>query len=399
MSEADRAACGCPACTTGGDLEAHNDHALHREVLLVRNHLAHGRLRELVERRLANAPWNTAVVRHLDLREYDWVEPYTAVAGGAMLAYSHESLHRPEIVRFRRRIRERYRKPPSARVLLLLPCSARKPYSASRSHRRFRDAILATANPSVVHEVVVTSPLGLIPRELERFHPARDYDIPVTGDWSRDEAAIVIEDLSAFLAANRYDAVVAHLGAEAPIVDEASPDAIFSTKDHPTSEDSLVALTRTLDQVASSVRPVAKGARFAEEMSNLARFQFGDAGLGLVEGATFRGRFPDVRVLRGGQQLAMHTARGMLSLTLTGGEVLSKKDAYWVEIDDFLPVGNIFAVGVRDAAREIRPGDEVAVRHEGEVRAVGTARLGWREMKDLRRGKAVHVRHVLERPP
>src|SRR5438552_664420 len=90
MSEADRAACGCPACTTGGDLEAHNDHALHREVLLVRNHLAHGQLRELVERRLANAPWNTAVVRHLDLREYDWVEPYTAVAGGAMLAYSLE---------------------------------------------------------------------------------------------------------------------------------------------------------------------------------------------------------------------------------------------------------------------------------------------------------------------
>src|SRR5438309_1016300 len=287
----------------------------------------------------------------------------------------------------------------SARVLLLLPCAARKPYSASRSHRRFRDAILATANPSVVHEVIVTSPLGLIPRELERFHPARDYDIPVTGDWSRDEAAIVIEDLSAFLAANRYDAVVAHLGAEAPIVHEASPDAIFSAKDHPTSEDSLVALTRTLDQVASSVGPVAKGARFAEEMSNLARFQFGDAGLGLVEGATFRGRFPDVRVLRGGLQLAMHTARGMLSLTLAGGEVLSKKDAYWVEIEDFLPVGNIFAVGVRDAAHEIRPGDEVAVRHEGDVRAVGTARLAWREMKDLRRGEAVHVRHVLERPP
>src|SRR6267143_1491857 len=399
VSEADLAACGCPACTTNGDLQSHNESALHREVLLVRNHLAHGRLRELVERRLANAPWNTAVVRHLDLRGYDWVEPYAAVAGGAMLAYSHESLHRPEIVRFRRRIRERYRKPPSARILLLLPCSARKPYSASRSHRRFRDAILGSENPSVVHEVIVTSPLGLIPRELERFHPARDYDIPVTGDWSRDEAAIVIEDLSDFVVANRYDAVVAHLGAEAPIVRAALPDALLSAKDHPTSEDSLVALTRTLDQVTRSVRPVAKGARFAEEMSNIARFQFGDAGLGLVEGATFRGRFPDVRVLRGGQQVAMHTARGMLSLTLRGGEVLSKSDAYWVEIEDFLPVGNIFAVGVRDAAREIRPGDEVAVRHEGEVRAVGTARRRWREMRDLKRGEAVQVRHVAGRPP
>src|SRR5207249_10089777 len=142
---------------------------------------------------------------------------------GAMLAYSHESLHRREILRLRRRVRGRYRKPPSARVLLPLPCSARKPYSASRSHRRFRGAILASANPSVVHEVVVTSPLGLIPRELERFHPARDYDIPVTGDWSRDEAAIVIEDPSAFLAANRYDAVVAHLAAEAPVVHAALP--------------------------------------------------------------------------------------------------------------------------------------------------------------------------------
>src|SRR2546430_2647304 len=121
---------------------------------------ADGRLRELVERRLANAPWNTAVVRHLDLREYDWVEPYTAVAGGAMLAYSHESLHRPEIVRFRRRIRDRYRKPPSLRVLLLLPCSARKPHSARRSHPRVRRPVLCDGNPALVPGVHLTPPLG-----------------------------------------------------------------------------------------------------------------------------------------------------------------------------------------------------------------------------------------------
>src|SRR5438552_1980631 len=186
MEEAEPAACGCPACVAGGDLPGHNDFALHRAVLLVRNHLAHGRLRELVERRLANAPWNTAVVRHLDLRGYDLVEPYTPVAGREVLAYASESLHRPEVVRFRRRIMERYAKPPSARVLLLLPCSARKPYSASRSHRRFREAIQACKNPSVVHEVIVTSPLGLIPRELERFYPAGD----AGGDAHRTRPAV-----------------------------------------------------------------------------------------------------------------------------------------------------------------------------------------------------------------
>jgi archaeosine synthase len=399
ISEADRNACGCPACAAGEALQAHNEYALHREVLLIRNHLSHGRLRELVERRLANAPWNTVVVRHLDLRGYDVIEPYAPVAGEEMLAYAHESLHRPEIVRFRRRVRERYRKPPHARILLLLPCSARKPYSASRSHRRFRQAIMASRNPSAVHEVIVTSPLGLVPRELERFYPARAYDIPVTGDWSRDEAAIVSEDLAAYIEANPYDAIVAHLGAEAPIVQAALPDAIVSTKDHPSSDDSLAALTRTLDQVAGSAKPVGKGVRFFEEMTNIACFQFGEPGCRLVEEATFRGRFPDVRVIRNGRQVAMHTGRGLLSLTLDGGEILSPADAYWVEIEDFRPVGNVFAVGVEDAAREIRPGDEVVVRHKGEVRAVGTARLGWREMKDLERGEAVHVRHVKGPPP
>ncbi|TLZ76750.1 MAG: hypothetical protein E6K08_04920 [Methanobacteriota archaeon] len=398
-ADADRNACGCPACAASEDLRAHNEQALYREMLLVRSHLLHGRLREHVERRLANAPWNTAVVRHLDLRAYELVEPYTPVAGGAMLAYAQASLTRPEILRFRRRIRERYAKPPSARVLLLLPCSARKPYSASRSHRRFRDAIWASANPSAVHEVIVTSPLGLIPRELERFYPARAYDIPVTGDWSHDEAAIVAEDLQAYVAVNRYDAVVAHLGAEAPIVKAILPHAILTAKDRPTSDESLASLTRSLTEATGSLSRVAGGVRFAEEMSNVARFQFGDAGLGLSKGATFRGRFPDVRMIRDGRQVAMHTGRGMLSLTLEGGAILSDADAYWVEIEDFIPKGNIFAVGVADAAPEIRAGDEVVVRHRREVRAVGTARLNPREMIDLERGEAVHVRHAMPASP
>lgn len=397
VAEVDRASCECVACAGGGDLVAHNERALHREALVVRNHLAHGRLRELVEKRLANDPWNTAVLRHLDLRHQAILEESTPVSGGELLAYSHESLTRPEVVRFRRRVRERYRKPPSTRVLLLLPCSARKPYSASRSHRRFRDAILAAKNPSVVHEVVVTSPLGLIPREIERFYPARAYDIPVTGDWNRDEAAIVTEDLQAFVAANRYDALVAHLGAEAPIVSAALPQAVVPSSAHPTSDEALAALTRALDDVTASLDRVPPGGRFAEEMANLARFQFGDVGASLTDGASFRGRFPDVRIVRGGRQIAAHTERGMLSLTLEGGAILSAEDAYCVEVEDFVPKGNVFAVGVTGASRDIRVGDEVVVRHAGEVRAVGTARMTWREMVDLERGQAVHVRHVL--PP
>jgi archaeosine synthase len=398
LAEAERDACGCAACAGGEDLRAHNERALHREMLLVRNDLLHGRLRELVERRVANDPWNTAVLRHLDLRHGDLLESYTPVAGGEVLAYSHESLTRPEVVRFRARVRERYAKPASAKVLLLLPCSARKPYSSSRSHRRFREAILASGNPSVVHEVIVTSPLGLIPRELERFYPARAYDIPVTGDWSRDEAAMVSGDLGAYLATNPYDAVVAHLGAEAAIVQEAIPEAMFTAAGRPTSEESLANLTKALGEVAAPFSPVPRGRRFLEEMTNVARFQFGEPGRALVEGAEFRGRFPNVHIRKGGPQLAMFTERGMLSLTLEGGKILSAVDAYCVEIEDFRPKGNVFAVGVTGASKEIRVGDDVVVRHGADVRAVGTARLNAREMTDADRGEAVHVRHALEPP-
>lgn len=398
LGEADRAACGCMACNSGADLRAHNELALQREMLLVRNHLVHGRLRELVERRLANDPWNTAILRHLDLRHTPLLESYTPVSGGEILAYSHESLTRPEVLRFRARIRDRYSKPSSARVLLLLPCSARKPYSASRSHRKFRDAILASGNPSAVHEVIVTSPLGLIPRELERFYPARAYDIPVTGDWNRDEAAMVAEDLRSFVAANRYDAVVAHLGSEAPIVHEVLPDAVLTSVGRPTSDESLASLTKALSELTRSSRPVGRGARFAEEMANIARFQFGDAGRGLVENTEYLGRFPNVHLRQRGTQVAMHTERGMLSLTLPGGEILSRANAYCIEIEDFVPKGNIFAVGVTGASPEVRIGDDVVVRHGSEVRAVGTARMNPREMADTERGEAVRVRHAVAPP-
>src|SRR2546422_10515833 len=62
-AEADREACGCPACAASEGIRAHNERALYREMFLVRSHLGHGRLREHVERRLPNRPWNTAALR------------------------------------------------------------------------------------------------------------------------------------------------------------------------------------------------------------------------------------------------------------------------------------------------------------------------------------------------
>src|SRR2546425_6401001 len=98
-----------------------------------------------------------------------------------MRAYASESLTRPEIVRFRRRIRERYGKPPSSRVLVLLPCSARKPYSTSRSHRRFPHAPPASQEPSPGPEGILPSPPSPVSPAPQRiFSPGGD-DTPPAG--------------------------------------------------------------------------------------------------------------------------------------------------------------------------------------------------------------------------
>ena len=389
--------CLCAGCERR-NLAEHNLRQMLAEIRRVRLAIAETNLRELVERRLANDPWMTGVLRELDLRQYPWQELHAAVSGGPMKAYSAASLHRPEVRRFRRRLQERYRRPPSAPILLLLPCSARKPYSTSRSHRLFRSAIRASGNPWAVHVVVVTSPLGLVPLELQLAYPAQHYDVPVTGDWTRDEARVLEEDLPVFLARNRYEAVVSHLGAEADLVGGLIDDLIVTSEGMPRAPDALERLETALRELTSEVGPVSPGNRKAEELAAMAAFQFGPGGEVLVEGCTTRGRYPYWRLLRGGKQIAALTGgRGMLALSLEGARALSVLDRGWAEIDDFYPEGNVFAVGVDEAHEDLRVGDETVVRHDGEVRAVGVARMNPVEMTSSTRGEAVHVRHKVRK--
>lgn len=392
------APCLCPACERD-DLREHNLRQLLAELRKTRKAVRDGSLRELVEARIANDPWMTSVLRELDLRLRGWQEHHVPVAGPALRAYAPASLTRPEVVRFRDRVKERHRKPPSAEVLLLLPCSARKPYSRSRSHRLFRTALRDCGNPWTVHVVVVTSPLGLVPLELELFYPAQHYDVPVTGDWSRDEAAVLEEDLATFLRRNAYDRIVVHLGAEEPLVASILDDVPTTGGGEPRSPESLRRLKKTLREAVGGRDPVPTSHRRTEDLEAMARFQFGEGGEALVDGARTKGRYPYWRILRGGTQVAALTGeRGLLALTLAGGRRLSDQDLAWVEIDDFHPEGNVFAVGVEDAHPSVRVGDDVVVRHGDEVRGVGVARMPPAEMRESNRGEAVRVRHRLRAP-
>jgi len=371
--------CGCEGCRSG-DLNLHNRLALEHEVALARYFIGQQKLRELVEARCRMNANHVAIMRNLD-QDYAWSEPYSPVArSGVMRANSGESMQRVEVRRFAERLLTRYQ-PPKTTVAVLLPCSAKKPYSLSQSHRRFQQAIAGRA-----HELIVTSPLGLVPRELECVYPAMHYNVPVTGYWDAEECAYISDILARYLSLHPYDRVIAHLEGGALKVAEMAAERCgipleYSCRDRPAGEEALVRLSRALD----CERRVKD-----DRLHGMLSYQFGcDVD---TRSMLSRGHFPELFYAKNNQQIfSIDTGTGLLRPTFEGWGLLQQ--GYRVTISDFVPEGDVLVPGVVDADPVIREGDEVLVIGPKAL-ATGKAAMPAAEMRGSRRGVAVRVRKI-----
>ncbi|WP_331234939.1 archaeosine synthase subunit alpha [Natronorarus salvus] len=403
LSDLEELPCPCPACArpisefTREHCAEHNANALRAELARVRARIREGTLRNYVEGQVRHSTWQTAAFRTLDT-QWGYLEERTPIyRRSGLLATTEDALHRVEIQRFADRVTARYRSRFDA-PLVLVPCSATKPYSDSQSHGQFHDAIRYRG-----HVVSMTSPIGVVPQELECTYPAQHYDSAVTGRWSEEEIGFVAEVLERYLTRNEYPRVIAHVPEEGyrEIVERATGalgiDPEFTVEDHPTTDESLTSLS-----VALSGEPqYRKRERQHNTVKALADVQFGEgAGETLFPDIVTESRYPKLRAHdRDGDQLAaMVPQYGTLSLTLAGARrwVESEVAVKRVAIDGFVPRGTVLAPGVLDADPEIRVGDEVVV--EGpRAFAIGRAEMFGREMAESTRGVAVDVRHVEER--
>lgn len=384
-----------------GDVVGANIDYMVAELAKTRMFIEADRLRELADQRSFSSPSNVALLRLYDQNAYQYAEETCSTVGCRFSCNSTQALRRPDLKRYRDRMGS-YRKPEHKRILLLLPCSAKKPYHISKTHRAFASAIHTAQHDTLVHEVIVTSPLGMVPRELDACYPANSYDIPVTGEWKCEEKAM-IRKMVGDLIAQGYDKVICHLGEDYELV-EGLAEMECTVVGDPTSPKSLENLDKALRAAAKGMETVD----YLVDRNNLARglleFQFGrDIADLLMDGDTYAiGKFPYWKFIREvdgkKNQMGMMTPeRGMVSLTLEGAEVLAKAGYATVEIMDFELKGNLFAVGVVRADPRIRIGDEAVIVCNGEVRGVGVAEMCGREMTDLKRGIAVKVRHKVKK--
>lgn len=405
-------ACDCSACSAvpPGTLSEHTREAYRRAIAETRTAVRSGRLRELVEARLASEPVLAEMIRYADRLLATPLEERVPVTGAESHNYVlAESHRRPEMVRFRARLLERYRPPRSKTVLLLVPCSKTKPYRRSRSHRRFLGALEGLRGLERVHVVSVSSPIGLVPRELEDVFPARQYDIPVTGEWTESERSAVLTGLDHLERTGSYRSVIVHLDPDEygflhDRLLERSGVHWTLRDDRTTSPEGLAALRGAVSEVLSGVDPTPGGplAVVREELQELASVQFGRSAAERLFRPPIRlaGRPWFQRITDSSTDLAtVHEERGLFHLTVAGARRIGRPYPLAVEVDPSLSLtGDLFVPGVRAADPEIRVGDSVTLLRSGELAGVGEAALPGPLMGELERGLAVKVRHRIPIP-
>ncbi len=256
----------------------------------------------------------------------------------------------------------------------------KKPYSNSKSHQKFRKVTRS------FQELIITSPFGICPRELENTFPIQSYDVGVTGSWSQDEIDESGKLLAEYVKGKNVIANVS--GGYEEVCRQYLDDCVYTCKDgRPTSPDSIYNLRMEL----KGHEKINRRDKVLNALKSISLYQFGDNFI--PEDTKTKGMYHK-KVISEGRQIAMLNGdTGLYRLNLAGGELLKDLNINVVNIDFDLETNTVFAPGIKKADHKIIPNDEVVVVRDDEVVGVGKAVLTGREMEECQNGIGVKIKH------
>ena len=185
--------CSCPVCVKNDPrrvtkmskverqemLARHNLHASLSELRRIKQAIVEGRLWEHLELRAHGHPSLLQALKHLRTYE-DYLESHSPVTKkSGLFFFSSLGLIRPEVVRHRKRLSERYSPPEGARVLVLLPQTRMKPFHKSKEHRKVLREIRQKLGDRTdeIHVCTYAAPFGIVPVELDEVYPLSQYEV------------------------------------------------------------------------------------------------------------------------------------------------------------------------------------------------------------------------------
>ena len=216
---------------------------------------------------------------------------------------------------------------------------------------------------------MVTSPLGLVPRDLEEVWPAGHYDIPVTGDWTQDEINRVTGMLDSLVSKNKYRVIINHSGLE-----YSSSIEVIDTR-----QGSSATSHEALDRLSEAVALQMQTKKRSGEKINIDNFRsvarFHHLNDKWLDGIKVRGRFPRWKILKDDEQIAMWAPeRGSFSLAKACVGILESCDSLKrIRLKENLKwKGDVNLVNLESFDNTIRKGEDVLVMQGSQC--IGLAR-------------------------
>ncbi len=154
--------------------------------------------------------------------------------------------------------------------------------------------------------VSMTSPIGVVPQELELTYPAQHYDSVVTGDWSEDEKSFVAEVLRRYLERNDYPRIIAHLPPGAYTRHRRARRRFAGPRDSRSPTTQRRRIRWGTSPPNGGLRPLSETRARTQHYPRRCDYQFGEgAGDELFDDLSTQGRYPQLRADDAdGEQLA-----------------------------------------------------------------------------------------------
>lgn len=387
-------------------ITACNINEVDREFEGIKKSLKENTIWQRVFREMHVSPTVASYVKHAMRKKFDYSK-WGFSQSNKIMFIGDESLQHPEVIAFQSRLQKRYQIPPHKKVLVLLPCSARKPYSFSKSHRLFEKSIRRGLNGMgrIAEVWSLTSPMGVVPRELETIYPARTYDIPVSGDWSAEEINQTVNLLKNMLTNVPQNVqIVAHVSeGYKPIIEELKEfrNLIVSWDGaRPSSHNALKnlenALRNLVQEEKQRFRNKANVQHWIDTIVAQTKWNHGVEFTLNTEGWKFKGRPPRPVAIQKDNlhYLTWDMEKGSVRLFPSAIFDSNLSTLSWVIFDgESLQGSSLFIPGIKEASKEISPGDEVIIyNEENRPIGIGDAVVSGSTMNTATSGAGVRIR-------
>jgi 7-cyano-7-deazaguanine tRNA-ribosyltransferase len=214
--------CSCPVCNKTDPetvralpkeerqklLAEHNLHVSFCELRRIKQAITEGRLWEHLEMRAHGHPALLQAVKNLE-KYSEYLEKHSPVTKrNGIFFFSSLGLTRPEVVRYRKRLLNRYSPPPKAKFLLLLPQTRMKPFHNSKEHEKVMKGLQQSLGDALdfVHLCTYAAPFGVIPTELDDVYPLSQNEI--ASPFDAETVMYVAKQTANYIETTNYERVI-----------------------------------------------------------------------------------------------------------------------------------------------------------------------------------------------